>query len=309
MKTKVANRIIRSAANGTIYPLHTLHKASLQAKLPVLVKTGTYDSMIYWPKKLQGDFALVFNWNNRSKIIRPLTADLHDQYDHVRELKSPASGTLWFYPDCNIEYATAEACRLARSFRATIQFDFNQVNFEVRPFNTGEELYQWWLSEIERKRNEWCESADGIAYLAEIAKVQPEVTRLIGVVEALPKNDGTQENTSAWLDWLYDFCLPGGNINGEYDKQLLAQTLEAGGWILDQHALKLDDDTTDEMRKLAREAYDEKIKNSPQIHAEYIMGQAIACLKIGFGPHSVCRKFITEYREAVGNLETIVEVA
>lgn len=309
MKTKVAKQIIRSAANGTIYPLHTLHKASLQANLPVLVKTTTYDYMVYCPKKLRGKFVMVHNWNrrfeckdswfaSRSTAILPVTLDLKNQYEHVTELKSPVNGILWYYPvfGCDIEYAIASACQLSRNFQTTIQFDFNQVSFEVRPNHTEKQLDEWWISEIERSQLEWYKSTEGINRLAEISQKQVEIERLIGVVETLPKNDGTHKNSSTWLNWLYDFCILGENRYLNYDKQQLLQALEAGGWVSGHHVIKLEGDVTDETINTACEIFQEKIKDSPQVYAEYIMGQAIESLKDGLGVNSICRKFIDEYR-------------
>ena len=86
------------------------------------------------------------------------------------------------------------------------------------------------------------------------------------------------------IPWLVDFSKAADNIDVVFDKQALVEKLESFGYVANMHVIH-------DENKDAADNWDRKTLG------EYIVGQAINCLKHKMPPHPVIEKFAKEFME------------
>jgi hypothetical protein len=182
---------------------------------------------------------------------------------------SPCAGS-------HIEQACKEAVAMAMNCVATVKFSFNGILMEATPNCVPIDLANEWSTKQEQAAKAYRESPEGIAS-AEKRK-QDVMQKQASVNLAIQKLPSVIHNHGALMEWLKFFSYVADDIGVTYSKGELADQLEAGGYVENEHVGKKP----------------EWFNTRPRL-ARYIVGQAITCLRGGMGPHPITADFVDKY--------------
>lgn len=181
-------------------------------------------------------------------------------------------------PGTSIEFAASETHLLARQTGRRVRFNFNGVVLEATPKKSRLTIL-WEFEVITGQRSEaWRLSRKGQTHEAirrdRARRLQSDCDTLIASLdEVLSRNDLGQT-----MAWIRAFQNPADRTEVHFDHAAVADTFERHGFSENQHVGQ------------PREFF-----NTRKNLGEYIVGQTIACLRIGMGPHQVTHKFIDDY--------------
>lgn len=188
--------------------------------------------------------------------------------------------TIQFEPlaGTHIGHACKEAVALAINKQAHVSFSFNGVSLTATPESTPHGLLKEWETERDRQRKEYEASPE---CAAEKARREDQICKAQEVVDSFM--DGIEHvlctcSTDSIMEYLKPFVAAADDIGVKFDKAKLADILESAGYANNMHVGK------------PPEAFNERI-----IMAEYILGQAVNCLRSGMPPHQVTNSFIERY--------------
>lgn len=181
-------------------------------------------------------------------------------------------------PGTSIDIAASESHLLARQTGRRVRFNFNGVALEATPKKSWLTIL-WEFEVITGQRSEaWRLSRKGQTHEAiwrdRARRLQSDCDTLIASLDAvLSRNDLGQT-----MAWIRAFQNPADHTAVHFDRAAVADTFERHGFSENQHV-----------------GQPCGFFNTRKHLAEYIVGQTIACLRIGMGPHQVTHKFIDDY--------------
>lgn len=185
----------------------------------------------------------------------------------------------------SIDWCLKECEAKARSSGETVTLlNFNGVDVVVTPTTTAEEAEEAWRAGMAANAEKYRNSPEG-KKSAQEAKERAENAQL-NVNRLLTQLDGyVDPSTSQIVAWVAEFSEHADHIAVKYSKTDLIAKLEGFGYVAGAHVAK----TAPEKRAA---------KNwKRQTMGEYIIGQAISCLKSGMPPHPVMQKFAEDYAQ------------
>lgn len=284
--TKIVTRIsVRS--NLPQLPLHTIRKASLMVKTPVLIGSD----LLYCPRELDGQTFYKFSdyrgihdgYSYYEVIVRHKLENLPRNV-YCLEFQAKAGLTLDLCAGSCIDNAIDRAISIASKLKACVHFDFNGAIVVARPFSRYEQLRRAWDDELERKHQAYLASPEYAEYKAKrAAEVLEKQTKVDSLLQNLPNVVKSNDDI---IQWIGEFVLPADDTDVQFDADQLANFLEENGWIDSDMVLTEEEKQSGITRIVDRTTM-----------AKYIVGQVISCLRNGLGPHPVCLKFIEEYQE------------
>lgn len=186
----------------------------------------------------------------------------------------------------SINQSLKECLVKARSSGVTVTLrNFNGVDVTVAPTATIEEVETVWQSAMDRIAEEYRNSPAGRKEAREakerLKHSQHECDRLLAQLESYDDHPATDKIVA----WVAEFSEYADHIGVKYDMAALISKLEQFGYVANAHVAKSN-----------REK--KNVKNlSRQVMGEYIIGQAISCIKNGMPPHPVVMRFAKEYAE------------
>lgn len=285
MKTKTARKIAESAANGIVHPVHVLRAAARQLGRPIVTKSRVGD-FTYFPKGLHGTFvrATLYRTPTGERCYResilPAGSDLSaykDRNGYVRDLGLVAGQhRLDVQCGCDVAAACRVSASLARVTGMRVPFNFNGAEVVARPNSRVIDLYDGWHAEMDRKRQEY-EASD--EYKQMVAQQKAENERDQAIIDGLLSTlDEAVKDKDTLLRWLSDFAAVADNVNMNYPRQAINDTLKAAGYVANAFVGKK-----------------EEIAANKDAEALYIIGQAISCMDSGMPPHPVLITFVKRY--------------
>jgi hypothetical protein len=197
--------------------------------------------------------------------------------------------TMRTYAGEHIGTAADRAVKQSKELETDIAFEFNGINLLAKSNSNAADLCAQYDREVNAAAEEYHNSAKGIAERQrreqQIADRNVEIQRLC---KSLPSVMAA--STPAFLDglmeWLRDFATAADDIAIEWDK--CAPVPDGMKWVMRQFQ---DNGFTD----------NQHIGKGPEWFCtrdrlgEYIIGQAINCLKSGMPPHPITLTFIEKY--------------
>lgn len=197
----------------------------------------------------------------------------------VGDIYTDAAGRYELEPMCgtSIDRVCQTACLWAQINRKMIALKFNDIELVATPETQAADLHQAYHDESERRHREYIASPKGIRAAQEAAaNTIKQQARVDEVVKNLPGAIASPRMTLGLLCQLADAALT--TTTCDYGK--LADVLETA-WVANAHVGKSP----------------EEIKADRSVMAEYIVGQAIACLRRNMPPHPIIEKFTEEWRQ------------
>lgn len=192
----------------------------------------------------------------------------------------PSAGT-------RIEHACDEAVKLAKRSGATVRFKFNDVELKATPDLKPDEIVDDWRRESARLSEEYRNSPEGRAEAArraaEIVSKQDAVTAAIRSLPGLVENN----NMDHLMGWLHSFVEHADDIGVDMNA---AANLNGGGheWI----AILFESKGYKENHHVGQSP---EWFNTRERMGQYIIGQAINCLRRGMPPHPITQSFVAKY--------------
>lgn len=187
----------------------------------------------------------------------------------------------------SIDWCVQECVAKARSSGENVTLlNFNGVDVICTPTTTVEEALKSWRDGMDRNAETWRNSPEGKRAAQEAEErainAQRQVDRLLAQLEDF----GDAVATDILITWLAEFSEHADHIAVKYDRNGLIAKLESFGYKANAHVAK-----TEKEKKA--------VKNwKRQTMAEYIIGQAISCMKSGMSPHpNLTPRFAQEYAE------------
>jgi hypothetical protein len=162
---------------------------------------------------------------------------------------------------------------------------FNEIELTVSPKDTGDLVWQRYMTAYDKLCEAYQASPEGIA-AAERARTEVEMAQAKHdqLMESLPEIAGDE---AALMNWLVLYSDAADHIHVRKDFPRVWSMLEVHGYQ-DNDAVGLDE-----------QAYKNK-----RVMARYIVGQAINCMKnINKGPHPITEKMVTEYNQLVEEID------
>lgn len=176
-----------------------------------------------------------------------------------------------------IEHACHEATRLAKRHRRLCRFSFNDVHLIAAPKKSPFTLEWEWAWTQERERSAWRNSKAGQEEerrnLAEISAKQGQADFLI---TDLP--NACKAGMDKLMLWLSAFAEITDRIGVSFDHAWVIALLESDGFKENAHVGRKPQDF-----------------NTRKIIGEYIIGQAINCMRMGMPPHPMTITFVERY--------------
>jgi hypothetical protein len=272
MKTKVALKIAKSAEAGTLYPIHVLRAVAMQLQRPLKVK-----GMTYFPKGLKGDFVVATKYRPYCEVILPANADTSD-YRFVSEIDLlPGQHVLESAPGGHIVYVCAEAQRIANAVGVRVKFEFNGATVVARPYVTNPDfLYKSWDIEMQRRRQDYLSSDEYRQYKAEQeANNKRDQAIIDGLLLTLPE---AVNDRVTLLKWLRDYTTVADNASLTTQLNNVNMTLKSAGYVAGAYV-----------------GQKELIDADKNVHADYIIGQAMSCMDSGLPPHPILISFVNKF--------------
>lgn len=177
----------------------------------------------------------------------------------------------------NIDFSCKHTLELAKKGKCRVMFKFNDIKLEATP-NKSLDTLKWKFNNILGQKSEAYrvskKGQDSIkARKVQVSEKQEKIDFLIRDMGfAMFKMD-------VLMDWLYNFTEVADDIDVKYNSAEIIKVLES---------------------KYVENAYVGDPPNSfnnKDKMGKYIIGQAINNLKSGMPPHSICMKFIEDYRK------------
>jgi hypothetical protein len=172
----------------------------------------------------------------------------------------------------HIQHACEEAVSLANVGDDSVSFRFNDVDMIVAPGETAESAVTRWTAQFETNAEAYRNSPEGKAAKVEAERRRRQCQRDTDVLIARLPN--VTNDLPALVRWCVALSQTADHIGITWDKSAVADTIEAAGWTRNAHVGKPD------------EAFKDKV-----VMGEYLVGQALDCLRIGMPPHPVIEKF------------------
>lgn len=307
MKTKLARKIVAGAESGIQYPLHVLRKASLQVGRPIFLlfpeKGVNYPpKLVYYPKGLKGDFLIGRTWRPYVETIVANSQSIRNGYD------SHPSGEFEKLSDIGITYPLSGgmnfngvayiATNIAKRLGAKVKFKFNSTLITARPINSPNDLKSWYFDKLEEAHQEYLQSDEYKEELRQQAAQQVIVDQLIAELPSILELPFPDQEEPV-LDFIDRLSIHGDRNYLNFDKNAIAEQLETVGWL--ENAYTVDEEEYPELYKENKAI----LATNKSAFAQYIVGQGINFLKMGYAPHQVTHKFIRDYRNWGRTLEPV----
>ena len=219
-----------------------------------------------------------------------------------------------------LEHAAAELVKQAKANKCIVEYNFNGILLRATPNTSPKTLECNYRIRYNQRNSAYRRSPKYLAYLQ--GRGADAVINQCLIDDLLANKDFS--SVFSTVTWLNKFAEPADDIDVKYDKQSLAANLESKGYKKSAHVFTVEEQkisdmlrmTNDQVFDLIKSKSDEaaeylatmigvkngSIKNpqdkfkDPLILGEYIIGQAINCLKDGMGPHPrLIKKFSKEY--------------
>lgn len=302
MKKRIARKVLGNVRNGRSIRLNTLAEA-IKA-LPVnnvgeFVRVyGSYRYSGATEYRIGDGLTLVIQYKGYNKLVKL-------NYECLA-----GSSIKWAIPKMG-EYANA--------WRRTLSDNFNGVEVVAVPGCNPLSLYKFWQDESERKYQEYLNSDEYKQYLKERAEELVRDQAIIDdLIAKLPAVVATA-NLDQILDWIDSFCLIADDSGIVYDREFVASEMSKV-WVQNAHVvdkekatcgvcLREDSLYPSDAGMICHICYKELygkaalnrvifgVEHNKQFFGEWIVGQAIECLRNAPGIHPISQKFIAEYRQ------------
>ena len=197
------------------------------------------------------------------RLLRPIAVGVYD----------PSPGT-------SIEVAAAEAIAQAKKQRCPVRFNFNGVKLVATAKKSPTTIVWEFHQILAQMSDKYRHSKKGIAADAKRDKEVADSQRQINLAfNALPELllQPEPDRLGAVLHWLCDNQSAMDDIGIHFSHTDLVTLLERAGYQNNAQVGRRPETFT------------------RQAMGEYIVGQAINCLKSGLGPHQITHKFAEEY--------------
>lgn len=175
----------------------------------------------------------------------------------------------------HIKQACTRAIFIARSNEEDCGFKFNDIALIATPDSTVEQLEKLFFDEMDRAHQEYEASPKGIAAMAQR---QEEVKQRQEAVSRLACADIEEMSMDEVIAWLKEFTHAADDIEVRKPLKTITQLLEAAGFEANAHVGK-----------------EPGWFNTRQRMGEYVVGQAMECMKRGMPPHPICLTFCKKY--------------
>lgn len=195
------------------------------------------------------------------------------------ELKT-VGGKLVYDPPCGsrIDDVARKCIGMAQDCRQPIHFSFNGIELVAKSGDNFHEISHRFKVECERKAEEYRNSPKGREQARkralEVTRNQSKANELF---DSLPSVEG---NLDALLPWLVEFSEVADDVAIVVDFSVVAYRLERH-WKENAHVGRPKEDFADR-----------------RVMGEYIVGQAINCLRKGMPPHPITETFVKQYQAA-----------
>jgi hypothetical protein len=177
----------------------------------------------------------------------------------------------------HISTACRKAIALAIRGGTLVTFRFNGIPMTVRPSDPPDRAVKRWEALSAAHAAAWRESPEGQAAAAEAERRRVDCQRKTdALVARLP---GVVKELGPLVRWCVEFGKAADHMDVEWNLSAVADTIEAAGWREKAHVGRAEAD----------------FAGNPQMIGEYIVGQAMACLRKGMPPHpGLTEKFARE---------------
>jgi hypothetical protein len=176
-----------------------------------------------------------------------------------------------------------EAVSMCAASGKNVWFDFNGVKVEVTPSTTSEQALQFWNTEFERRRDEYRRSPEYKEYQRK-AKERANLAqqKINSLILKFPDALKTQQRLCKWFD---EFTEPADHCDVTYDAAFIIKNVEDAGYTANMCCVD------DSMSEDAKKTHKKLLGSSRIMFGNYLIGQALSCMKKGMGPHPVFRTF------------------
>ncbi len=179
----------------------------------------------------------------------------------------------------HIARTARRAVALRNSSNEDVAFAFNGIEIVCGERDTPDTVEARWQEESDKAAERYRNSPEGkrSAEKAEDRRLDCQ-RRTDDLLERLPAIVNDQSELVKWLASLSHY---GDHTGITWSKKFIVEQLEDAGYVQGLH--------------VGRKDFDD-----PKIMAEYIIGQAIDCLKMGMSPHPITQKFAADYAKMKG---------
>ena len=196
------------------------------------------------------------------------------------KLIAKADHTLVFEasPGSYIGNVAKEVCAIVADVKASVSFDFNGIACLVKPGCTAADVEADWRRDCDAAAEAYRNSPEGKQRAKERAEAvkakQDRIDRKL--LPMLPRVVGNLDKLVRWIAQASDVM---DDTDVKVDYPAIVAAFEAAGWKDGAHVGRKPSSFTKQML------------------GEYLVGQAIDCMKRGMCPHPVSQKFAQEYAE------------
>lgn len=195
----------------------------------------------------------------------------------------------------HISSACKEAVAISINSGSNVAFSFNGIRLLATPDSTPKALEVHWSEAIDEEAEAYRKSPAGVAAAkartAEIKQNQDTITAafksLPGIL-ALKESDILNGKTrlDLGMGWLHSFTHHSDDIANDWDKAAGVKNGKEWLRVLLMSAGYRENECVGETPESL---------NTPDKMGRYIIGQVIACLSAGMGPHPIVIEFIRKY--------------
>lgn len=178
-------------------------------------------------------------------------------------------------PGDHIAHACGEAVAMATGRGEAVAFEFNGVLVTVQPGEPAADAAARWQAEVDRRQEAYRASPEGRAAAAEAAEEskrhQAETDALVARLPAAVGDLGKL------VRWCVALSRPADHVGVRVDHDAIADVIEAEGYARNAHVGRPPGVFAD--RRVA---------------GEYLVGQAVDCMRKGMPPHPVIGRLAAE---------------
>lgn len=179
-------------------------------------------------------------------------------------------------PGTSIAVACQTAISRAKLTHENAQFTFNGIKLIATPNSIPKKLEAEFMAKLKARADAYQKSPEGIA--AKKKRAAEIIQKQHSIDKALTSLKSVIGDPDKLMHWIKSFADNSDDIDVKFSKSMLADELEAAGYINNEHV-----------------GQKPKWFSTRERMSRYIIGQAISCLRSGLPPHPITASLVKDY--------------